>query len=415
MSGPQPLRDIRIVDLTMGWSGPLATRHLADMGAEVVKIESCGYPDWWRGWEHSPEALASREHEKSASFNQINRNKMGVTIDLTRPEGHAVALKLVARADAVIENQATGVMDKLGLSFEELKAVNPEIIMLSLPAFGAVGPWSGYRGYGSTVEHGAGLPHLSGEADDPPIQTHVAFGDACGGLNAVAALLTGLFHAKRTGQGQRIEISQVECMLQQGVHGTIAQGLNGAPPPRTGNRHPLFVPHGCFACAEPDTWLVVAVTDDAQWRPLCEVIGRADLAADEALSNADGRRAREEEIEAAIAQWAAATDAEAAMQALQDAGVAAGVARRPSDLLHDAGFVERGFWQEIERDVVGVQPHPATPWRFDGQRGPLKFPAPLLGEYNRAVFCDILGLSEDELASLESAGVIGNEPVTAGG
>jgi crotonobetainyl-CoA:carnitine CoA-transferase CaiB-like acyl-CoA transferase len=384
------------------------------MGAEVVKIESCSYPDWWRGWEHSPEALASREHEKSAAFNQINRNKLGVTIDLTKAAGRAVALNLVARADAVIENQATGVMDKLGLSYDALRAVNPEIIMLSLPAFGAVGPWAGYRGYGSTVEHGAGLPHLSGGPGDPPIQTHVAFGDACGGLNAAAALLTALYHAKRSGKGQRVEISQVECMLQQGVHGTIAQGLTGAPPPRTGNRHPLFTPHGCFACAAPDTWLVVTVTDDAQWRPLCGVIGRADMAADAALASAEGRRSREDAIEAAIAEWAGSMDAEAAMQALQEAGVAAGVARRPSDLLHDASYIERGFWQEIEREVVGMKPHPGTPWRFDGQRGPLCTPAPLLGEQNRAVFCGILGMSADEVTALEAAGVIGNEPVAPG-
>ena len=402
-----PLAGIRIVDLTMGWSGPLATRHLADMGAEVIKIESCGYPDWWRGWEHTPESLATREHEKSAIFNHMNRNKLGVAIDLTRSEGRALALKLVARADAVIENQATGVMAKLGLSYDELKQVNPQIVMLSLPAFGAEGPWSGYRGYGSTVEQGAGLPHLTGEADGPPLQTHVAYGDACGGLNAAGALLVALFHRAQTGEGQRLEISQVECMLQQGVHGTIAQGLSGAPPPRTGNRHPVFVPHGCFACAAPDSWLVIAVTEDAQWAPLCEVIGRPDLAG---LTPSE-RRAEEGSVEAAIAAWTATMDADAAMAALQTAGVPAGAVRRSSDLLHDPAIVERGIWSEIERDMVGSKPHPLTPWRYNGNRAALRSAAPLLGEHNRAVLCDILGLSEDELAALAADSIIGDEPI----
>ncbi len=402
-----PLNGIRIVDLTMGWSGPLATRHLADMGAEVVKIESCGYPDWWRGWEHTLESLATREHEKSAIFNHMNRNKLGVAIDLTRSEGRALALKLVARADAVIENQATGVMAKLGLSYDALKQVNPQIVMLSLPAFGAEGPWSGYRGYGSTVEQGAGLPHLTGEADGPPLQTHVAYGDACGGLNAAGALLVALFYRARSGQGQRLEISQVECMLQQGMQGTIAQGLTGAPPPRTGNRHPLFVPHGCFACAAPDSWLVVAVTDETQWAPLCETIGRPELAR---LTWSE-RQAEQDSIEAAIAAWTRTVQADAAMEALQAAGVPAGTVRRSSDLLHDPAFVERGFWREIERDVVGPKPHPLTPWRYNGSRAELRSPAPLLGEHNRTVLCDMLGLGEDELADLAAAAIIGDKPI----
>ena len=411
VSGPAPLRGIRIVDLTMGWSGPLATRHLADLGAEVIKIESCGYPDWWRGWENTPEALASREHEKSPAFNQINRNKLGVTIDLTHPDGREMALKLIARADAVIENQAKGVMEKLGLSLPDMQAVNPSIIWLSLPAFGAEGPWSSYRGYGSTVEHGAGLPHLTGDPDGPPVQTHVAYGDACGGLNAAAALLVGLFHRRRTGQGQRIELSQVEGMLQLGVHGPIAQGLTGAPPLRMGNRHPVFVPQGIFACLEPDTWLVISITDDAMWPALCAVINRPDLAGDGALATAAGRRGREAAIEAAIAAWTRDKTAADAMGALQDASVGAGVAQRPTDMLCDDSHVQRGFWQQLDREVVGPKPHPATPYRFNGARGPLKTPAPLLGQHNEEILGGILDLSGDQLAALEAAGIIGTQPI----
>ena len=358
-----------------------------------------------------PIAAHGTAEQKQALLPKLATGELIATAALLEELREPTEPGLVARADAVIENQATGVMAKLGLSYDELRAANPSIIMMSLPAFGAAGPWSGYRGYGSTVEHGAGLPYLTGDEGGPPIQTHSALGDAYAGLNAMGALLVALFHRKRTGEGQYVEFSQVECMLQQGVHGTIAQGLTGAPPERTGNRHPAFVPHGCFACAAPDSWLVVAVTEDAQWPKLCTVIGRDDLSARADLHAADGRRAIESEIEAAISAWTTTQGADAAMVTLQNAGVPAGVTRRPTDLLDDPHYAERGFWQEIDRAVVGPKPHPLTPWRFDGERGPLRTPAPLLGEYNRAVFCGILGMSDAEFAALVAADVIGDQPM----
>lgn len=406
----RPLREMKIVDFTMGWSGPLATRHLADMGAEVIKIEACKYPDWWRGWDYSPESIDNKEYEKSPAFNQINRNKLGVAIDLSNRLGRNLALNLIKRADAVIENQATGVMDKLGLGYDILREVNPSLVMLSLPAFGAVGPWSTYRGYGSTVEHGAGLPHLTGEENGPPVQTHVAYGDACGGLNAAAALLTAFYHRAKTGQGQRVEISQVECIMQLGIHGGITQGMTGIPPARTGNRHPVFVPHGCFPCQESDSWLVVAISRDEQWPRLAETIGRLDLAEKEILKGPSGRRSHEAEIEKAIAEWSVTMQRDSAMELLQKNGVPAASVLRGSELLTEPGLIERGYWSDVERAIVGFKPHPLTPWRYDGKRAPIHRPAPLLGEHNALVLSQMLGLSGDEIASLERCGVIGDTP-----
>jgi crotonobetainyl-CoA:carnitine CoA-transferase CaiB-like acyl-CoA transferase len=406
-----PLRHLSIADFTMGWSGPLATRHLADMGAEVVKIEACKYPDWWRGWEYTAESVSAQEHEKSPAFNQVNRNKLGVAIDLTRTEGRELALALIARADAVIENQATGVMAKLGLSYEDLREVNPQLVMLSLPAFGAEGPWAGYRGYGSTVEHGAGLPHLTGDEGGPPVQTHVAYGDACGGLNAVAALLVALFHRQRHNEGQRAEISQVECIMQLGVHGTICQGLLGKPPPRTGNRHPVYVPHGCFPGADTDSWLIVSLTDDEQWPALAHTIERPDLAQDKTLATAAGRRCREDEIEKALTRWTTQRSVDAAMRTLQSVGVPAAVVQPASALGTDEGFLARGFWLDVDRAVVGSKPHPLAPWRYNGNRTPIERPAPLLGEHNHLVLGSMLGRSDEAVARLERDGVIGTRPL----
>ena len=405
-----PLRNIRIIDFTMGWAGPLATRHLADMGAEVIKIESCTHMDWWRGWENTPEMIATREYEKQPIFNITNRNKFGVAIDLTLPKGRDLALRLVEQADAVIENQATSVMKKLGLSYDDLKVVNKEIIMLSLPAFGVAGPWGGYRGYGSTVEHASGLPHLSGEPDGPPMQTHVAYGDACGGMNAGAALLVGLFHRKKTGKGQRIDISQVEGLHQLGVHGSIEQSLTGQAPKRMGSRHPVFVPHGIFACANPDSWLVVTVTNEEEWSALCEAIGRSDLRKDSSLSSWEGRQAQQAMIESAISSWTIRFTNKEGMQVLQAAGVPAAAVLRSTDLLSDEGLVEREFWKKIDRQLVGRKSHPLTPWMVNGERAEIRWPAPLLGQHNKQVLHEILGMSEQEILNLAKNKVIGEVP-----
>ncbi|MDF1736569.1 MAG: CoA transferase [Minwuia sp.] len=406
----KPLRDIRVVDFTMGWSGPLATRHLADMGAEVIKVEACQYADWWRGWEHTEETLARMAHETTAAFNLMNRNKLGITLDLTREKGRALVLKLVARADAVIENQAQPVMPKLGLGYSDLVKVNPAIVMLSMPGFGSTGPWAGYRGYGSTVEHGAGLPHLTGESDGPPVQTHIAYGDACGGFNAAAALLVGILHRKRTGEGQFINLAQVECMLQLGIHGPIHQALTGEAPPRTGNRHPVHAPSGIYACAGDDSWLTIAVTDDAEWRALAGAIDRRDLATDARFATAAGRRSCHDEIDAVIADWARSQDARVTADRLQAAGVPAAPVLRSDELGGDPHLNGRGFWVELERAHVGRKPHSTSPYLIDGARGALEWPTPTIGEHNDAVLGGILGLSEAELRDLADENIIGTVP-----
>lgn len=407
MSRPLPLRGVRVLDLTMGWAGPLASRYLADEGAEVVKIEGPGHFDWWRGWDLAGKADADMTHEKSPNYNFNNRNKRGLSIDLTRPEGRALALRLAEKCDAVVENQATGVMAKLGLTYEDLKAVNPSIIMLSMPGFGAEGPWSAYRAYGSTVEQSSGLPHLTGRPEDPPAMVHIAYGDAAGGMHAAAALLAALFHRRRTGEGQRLDLAQVEGLMQFGIHGPVHQAMTGAPPPRLGRRHPVHAPHGVFPCAEPDSWVAAAVVTEDAWPKLARLLGREDWAADAALASAEGRRAVEDEIEAALAAFTGPKTPPEAAAALRAAGVAAAPVIRARDLLEDEAMKARGYWVEIDRAHVGMKPHPLTPWTIDGARTPIRSPAPTLGEHTDAVLRDLLAMPETEIAALHDAGVLG--------
>lgn len=407
---PQLLKGVRVIDMSMGWAGPLATRHLADMGAEIIKVESCARFDWWRGWEATPEWIAQNAAERSSAFNTVNRNKLDVTLDLVSPAGSALFKRLVAVADAVVENYSAGVLPKLGLDYPALRAVNEEIVMVSMPAFGANGPWRDYRAYGSTVEHASGLPHLSGKADWPPTMIHVAYGDAVGGLNGAAALLTALRHRRRTGQGQHVDLSQSECLFPLGIHGILEQSVNGAAPQRLGNRSARDAPHGVYPARGDDQWVVIQVFDEEQWRALTTVAP----ALAEFGTRAD-RLARVDAIDESLTQWTRGFDADVLMQRLQDLGIPCAKVQGMEQLLNDPHLAARQFWLSLDRAYVGRQPHPVAPYRADGTAYGIDTPAPTLGQHNAQVLTELLGLGAAELAALQQAGVIGDRPVMSQG
>ena len=402
-----PLAGITIVDLTMGWAGPLAARTAADLGAEVIKVESAVYPDWWRGANFTEEFYRERLYEKNSNFNLMNRNKRGITLDLARAEGRQLLLQLVAQADAVIENYSAEVLPKLGLDDAALRAVNERLVMVSMPAFGIGNAWSDTRAYGGTLEQATGLPLYTGHADGPPAMTSYAYGDPVGWLNAGAALLLALHVQRETGRGMQLNLSQVEAMLPMAAPFVLAQSVHGAVPPRTGNSHPLHAPHGCWRCAGTDDWIVVSVRDDGQWQALCSVLDRPDLASDAGLAQAQGRLAQQERLDTAVAAWAAARGADAAMQQLQQAGVSAGVVRSIPRLMDDPHLHARGFWQRLERAHVGAYLSGSTPFRADGRPLPIRQVAPTLGEHTAQVLGERLGLTAAQLDALEQQGITG--------
>ena len=406
---PLPLQGLRIVDLTMGWAGPLASRTLADFGAEVIKVESTGYPDWWRGAIFNEAFYRDRLYEKNTNFNLMNRNKAGITLDLTRPEGKALLLDLVAQADAVIENYSAEVLPKLGLDYAALRARNERLVMLSMPAFGMGNAWSNTRAYGGTLEQASGLPLYTGHPDGPPAMTSYAYGDPVGGMNGGAAILTALFAQRATGRGRHINLSQVEAMLPMTAPFMIEQSVAGTVSARQGNRHPVDAPHGIYRCAGDDAWLALTVADAAQWLALCGVIARNDLAADPALTQAAGRRAQHERIDAAIGAWAAVQDADAAMQALQAAGVAAAVARPMAQVLQDPHLRARGFWQQVERAHVGTYTANTAWFRSGTAPTPTRSVSPTLGQHTDAVLARVLGLDAAQLADLAQRGITGQD------
>lgn len=396
-----PLAGLRIVDLTMGWAGPLATRQLADLGADVVKIESCRYPDWWRGVDFTDASIAALAHEKTVRYNMQNRNKRVINLDLTDPRGVEVFKRLLRTADAVVDNYSSGVMRKMGLDYESLKAINPRVIALSMPAFGTRSMWSDLRAYGSTFEHACGLPNVIAGPGEIPTMGHQAVGDPVGGLNAAAALLTALHARQRTGEGQFVDLAQVQCLLPLLAPWIVQQSAFGhwAPGERVSGQSTYF--SRCVRCAGDEQWLAISVETPAQWTAL-----RAWLALDDT------------DAATAVAATQAALDSRLAALGLQEAahslralGVAAEPAWFPSELVNDDHLRARGFWQACERPHIGRHLQASLPIRIDGQYPRVRRPAPLFGQHNEEILMGDLGATRDEFRALVDAGVVGSRPL----
>ena len=315
-------------------------------------------------------------------------------------------MRLVATANAVVENYSGDVLPKLGLDYETFKSVRENIILMSMPAFGSTGPWAKFRAYGSTVEQASGLPHLNGDEHHPPAMQHVAYGDAVGGLNGAAALLTALRYQARTGEGQFVDLSQVEALFPLAIHGVLHYAVTGENPPRTGNRSPHHSPHGVYPCKGEEQWLLIQVFDEVQWQALRQLVGES-LAGFTSLKD---RLTRREELDRLLSAWTSSQEAEALMIRLQAAGVPAAAALRARQLLDDPHLSQRGFWQWLDRPVVGRQPNPSAPYCVDGRRIPVHTPAPTLGQHNAEVLGGIAGVDTETLEDLERRGIIGAKP-----
>lgn len=407
----KPLAGYRILDLSMGWAGPLAARYCADMGAEVIKVEAPSRPDWWRGWEPTQEWVDSNGFEIATAFNAVNRNKSGITLDLTTPKGVALLKQLVAQSDALIENNSGAVMAKLGLEYETLKAIKPDLIMVSMPTFGLDHPWAHHRAYGSTVEQASGMPHFNGEAHWPPTHQHVALGDPVAGLNAATAMMLALMAREKTGKGQFVDLSQVECLLPLGAHGFIEHSLNQRPWPRQASRHTDHAPHGVFPSAGDDCWIAITVLSDQQWQALARVIGGTALEQEAQFTSAQGRKRHETELNEVLSTWTAERSAGEAVNLLHEAGVPAAPVVSVLDLLEDPHLVHRGTIQWKTRAFVGNKPHPGPAWLMDGERAPLERASPTLGQHNEEVLGTLLGLDTKALDALARQDIIGTRPL----
>jgi crotonobetainyl-CoA:carnitine CoA-transferase CaiB-like acyl-CoA transferase len=405
-----PLTGIMIVDMSMGWAGPIATRNLADLGATVIKVESCKRFDWFRSWEATQEWIDDDGAEKTVRFVWLNRNKLGVTIDFETVAGRDLLISLIEKADAVVENYPVGILSKLDIEYSTLKKKNPELVMLSMPAFGSTGPWASFRAYGSTIEQAAGLPHLLGDEMQPPTMQHVAFGDAIAGVNGSAALLTALYHKKKTGSGQFLDLSQAECLLPNAIHGILWQSVCGEPPPRTGNDNEDYFLQGVFKCRGDDRWILIQLKTRDEFSRACDMIATLrDLITPDKLDAVDNSK----KAFNMLADWTIRFSAADLMKELQFLGISAAKLNDPAGILADPHLAARGYMQFLERDFVGRQPNPSAPWRLGEKPLTIRSPTPSLGQHNKEIFSGLLGFSEEQCAALFEEGIIGTKPSLA--
>lgn len=404
-----PLYGIRVLDLTMAWAGPYATRLLADMGAEVIKIEAIRHWDFLRIFTGQPPSV-ERVWNKSPYFNHVNRNKYGLSLDLTVPQGRELFLRLLAHSDVVIENYRAEVMDNLGLAFDRLRETKPDIILVSMPSHGKTGPEKDYIAYGTNVEQLSGLCHLSGYREGPPQKTGISYGDPMSGIAAAGAIALALWHRRRTGQGQYIEVAQRENLINLIGEYIVGYSMSGRQPPRLGNRHPSMAPHGCYPCLGDDQWLTLACEDDEQFAALCQVLDQPHLARDERFADVVSRYRNQDALDETIAAWTRQRSKEEAAAALQAAGVPAAPVLSAPELFDDPHLRARRFFETVAHADAGVWDMDGTPWRLSETPAHVRLPAPCFGEHNDYVLRHLLGLSDGEIEALRQQGVIGDRP-----
>ncbi|MGI8927398.1 MAG: CoA transferase [Tepidiformaceae bacterium] len=406
--GPWAPGRVRVVDLSMGWAGPLVGHILACYGADVIKVESHRHFDWWRGSRPPGDDPTNALHEHSHVFNATNRGKRGLTLDLATALGKEVARQLIGSADVVIENFAAGVLEKLGLSYDVLSAENPGLILLRQPGFGSDGPEASYQAFGNTIEGMSGLTALMGYEDGPPCMLSNALGDPISGLTGTVAVVAGLAARARDGRGRCIEAAQLEGFLPLVTDALIRYQREGAIPSRQGNRRAGSEPSGLFPCAGDDRWVAIEVATDAEWAALSALIV-SPWAAEARFATAEGRAAHRGLLSARLAEWTANRDRDDLAAELQAAGVAAAPMHSDTDVLGAEPFASAGFWEGSERAHVGYHLYPSLPIVRDGVRPRSSRPAPLLGEHNEEVLAG-LGLSAGEIAALREEAVIGEIP-----
>lgn len=405
-----PLTGVRVADLTAVWAGPYTTRLLGDMGAEVIKVESPVAPDLLRALGLQPPGTPFA-YNRSAYFNHNNRNKYGLALDLGKPGGVEAFLDLVRISDVVIENFRADVLDKLGIGYDVLRAVRPDIVLVSMPGHGKTGPEAGYVAYGTNVEQLAGLVSITGYEGDEPHKSGISYGDPISGTAAAGAVMTALLYRRRTGRGQWIDLAQREALTALIGEYVVNYSQTGRVPGPTGNTHPAWAPHDVFACAGEDQWLAIAVRDDAEFAALCRTIGRPELAADPRFADALSRHRNRAALHEPVSGWTRTHGPLAAAEVLQAAGVPAAPVESYAQLLDDdPNLRARGFFEEVTHRDAGTWRMERPVWRFSDAPAHVRINGPRFAEHNGWVFGDLLGRSTAAIAALYDAGATGDEP-----
>ncbi|MCL2532743.1 MAG: CoA transferase [Nocardiaceae bacterium] len=409
-SDAAPLAGVRVLDLTAFWAGPAATQLLAGMGAEVIKVESVQRPDGMRFTSTRTPAEPSW-WEAGGVYQGANAGKLGVTVDLSRPEGIDVLLEMVRNVDIVIENFSPRVLDNFGLTWERIHEVNPTAVFVRMPAFGLSGPWRDRTGFAQTMEQATGLSWMTGYRDGSPMVLKGPC-DPVAGLHAVVATLSALEFARTRGRGCFVEVPMVESALNVAAEMVIEHSAYGNALSRDGNRGPDAAPQGVYRCAGDENWLAVAVTGDDQWDATCDVLGLPDAVRGPEFATAEGRRRHHDRLDELLAEFCALRDADDLEAALIARGVPTARVVDPSRILDNEQVRARGFAEKLDHPVLGTFEIPGLPVVFASRPGPaFTRPAPTLGQHNAEVLAALAGIDSARLAELSDADVIGDCPL----
>jgi crotonobetainyl-CoA:carnitine CoA-transferase CaiB-like acyl-CoA transferase len=411
--GERALAGVRVCDLSGQLAGAGATRFLAAFGAEVIRVED---PVRRGGWDilrgGRPYVDERRGPELGGAFNNHNVGKLGVTIDLRSPKGRDLFTRLVAVSDVVTENFAAGVFAGLGFPYERLHEINPAVIYVSNSGFGHAGPYAHYKSWGPIVQALSGLTATSGRAGHPPAGWGFSYMDHMGANFMALAVLAALVHRHRTGEGQWVDLAMTEVGLALTGPALLDATVHDRPMRREGrpdsNRSdaPAMAPHGVYPARGDDNWVAIACRDDGDWHALAAVIGD-EWAWDGRFESLAGRRSSEDELDHHLADWTRTRDRHKMAATIRRAGVPAEAVQRPSDRIdHDADTAAWGLWPSVHHPQIGEVRVDGLPLHLSRTDWHMDTGAPMLGQHNREIFCDLLGIDEDELADLHEAGVV---------
>jgi benzylsuccinate CoA-transferase BbsF subunit len=392
-----PLEGIRVVEFTTGIVGPTLGRLLAEFGAETINVETIKRPDFSRG--PAPDRI-----NKGISFSDNSRSKKGLRLDVSRPEGREIVLNLIKISDIVVENFSAGVMQRLGLDYPRVAAVNPSIIMISLQGLGATERHS--VTFGQNIPPIVGLSYLwNHPGASKPVGSELFYPDYYAGIHGACAVLAALDYRRRTGQGQYIDAAQAEAAAALLGPYYLDSSVNGRDPEPIGNGTPYAAPHGCYRCAGDDSWCVIAVYTEEEWRRFCEALGDPPWTRDPEFSTGLSRIRHRAKLDRLVEDWTVRHDAYEVMEQLQRAGVAAGVVQDAAQLANDPHLKARGFIAQTEHPEMGRLLHGGMPLKLSLTPGSVRSHAPLLGEHNRYVLRDLLQLDDETIQRLEKSGV----------
>lgn len=406
---PRPLQGVKVLDLTWFGAGPIATRSLANLGADVVRVETAKRPDGLRIAGPKPAGNASLN--VSGYYNNYNAEKRSITLDLTTERGHELGLALVRWADVFMTNMTSRAVRQVGMSWETVCEANPGIVAMYQPMQGMTGPHTEFVGFGAVLSAICGVNAFAGSEGRPPIGVSTNYPDyVVNPMHAVVALLAALRHRRRTGQGQLIDMSQLESSVAALAAPVFAWDNAAVEYRRQGNRVPHAAPHGAYRTSaegdRPDRWLVLACLTEAHWRAAAGVMGHPEWADDPRFASLARRKEYEDALDALIEGWAAGRHGPDAAARLQAAGVPAGLALNATEILHEEHLQARVYYAYPEHAEAGIRAYDGPGFRLSATPVELRGPAPLLGEHTTEIATQILGLSSDEVATLVAEGVL---------